>query len=261
VAAASAYDAARGRLVLFGGVDRISGSNAQVLNDTWEYDGRRWVRMETPTAPEGRFWHAMAYDAARRRVVLFAGGNLVGRDQVFSDTWEWDGRRWTRGPDGPPGRVGHLLVAAPGGGLLMTGGAIAENQTAPDEWVYANGEWRQVRGPDPAAMQAAAERAVSTTRMRAYQAAMRSDLRNLAVSQESYFADHTTYTADIGALGYIATQGVTVEIRGATDRGWSAIATHARAPGVRCGIWVGNADKPMPEVTNEGAPVCVAENR
>jgi len=36
----------------------------------------------------------MAYDSARKRVVLFGGANVAGQD--LGDTWEWDGVEWTQ---------------------------------------------------------------------------------------------------------------------------------------------------------------------
>jgi hypothetical protein len=59
-----AYDARRGRTVLFGGLNATMS-----LNDTWEWDGHRW-RQVALSGPPARFHHVMAFDAARRRVVL-----------------------------------------------------------------------------------------------------------------------------------------------------------------------------------------------
>jgi len=41
----------------------------------------------------------MAYDARRRRIVLFGGHD---GDNVFGDVWEWDGVRWTLVDDVAP---------------------------------------------------------------------------------------------------------------------------------------------------------------
>jgi hypothetical protein len=43
----------------------------------------------------------MAYDSRRRRTVLFGGHD---GENVFGDTWEWDGRRWTLQAGVPPRR-------------------------------------------------------------------------------------------------------------------------------------------------------------
>ena len=87
---AMAYDAARGRVVLFGGY-QDDPSPSQYARDTWEWDGDDWIERTPATSPPARFSHAMAYDSARRRVVLFGGWNGAR----LGDTWEWDGNVWT----------------------------------------------------------------------------------------------------------------------------------------------------------------------
>ena len=67
---AMAYDSARGRVVLFGG----ESFPALEYADTWEWDGNTWaVRASAGATPRERIGHAMAYDSARGRVVLFGG--------------------------------------------------------------------------------------------------------------------------------------------------------------------------------------------
>ena len=102
---AMAYDAARGRVVLFGGYDSAFGL---ALGDTWEWDGNVWVEALPATAPPGRYGHAMVYDSARQRVVMFGGS---GDSSMFADTWEWDGSAWVeRAPavSPPPREFGAL---------------------------------------------------------------------------------------------------------------------------------------------------------
>src|SRR5262245_41216361 len=52
-------DTARGRVVMYS------------LGSTWEWDGVAWTRRLTAQSPSFRSFTAMAYDSARRRVVLF----------------------------------------------------------------------------------------------------------------------------------------------------------------------------------------------
>lgn len=91
-----AYDPARRRIVLFGGEYR-----SKSYSDTWEWDGKTWIRMNPPVSPPARYGHAMVYDSSRRKVVLFGGGKYSSSGAYFSDTWEWDGKRWERIPAGP----------------------------------------------------------------------------------------------------------------------------------------------------------------
>ena len=69
----------------------FDGGVQQGVASTWVWQNSQWARAAT-TGPSLRNGHAMAYDASRNRVVLF-GGFRPGQD--FSDTWEWDGTRWS----------------------------------------------------------------------------------------------------------------------------------------------------------------------
>jgi hypothetical protein len=71
---AMAFDAARGQIVLFGGLGP-SGP----MNDTWVWDGANWVQKFPDTSLPAREHHAMAFDGARGEVVPFGG---VGRVTV-----------------------------------------------------------------------------------------------------------------------------------------------------------------------------------
>jgi len=61
-----------------------------MLQDTWVWDGRNWMEFNVP-GPGKRFMHAMCYDRARNRTVLYGGSDGT---QTLADTWEWDGRQW-----------------------------------------------------------------------------------------------------------------------------------------------------------------------
>ncbi len=81
----------------------------------------------------------------------------------------------------------------------------------------------------------------SSTREKAYFAAMKSDLKNLASQQEIYYSDTYEYTNVIVSLSFVSSSGVTATITGGTD-GWSATATHAALAATDgCAIYYGNA--------------------
>src|SRR5262249_25519556 len=84
-----AYDAARQRVVRFGGEDTILAPT----NETWEWDGFRWTQRTPALAPGARSRAALAYDSTRQRVVLF-GGLIPSTSLVSDETWEWDGVSW-----------------------------------------------------------------------------------------------------------------------------------------------------------------------
>ena len=89
-------------------------------------------------------------------------------------------------------------------------------------------------------------------RERAYQAAMKSDLRNLAVAQEMYFSDHETYSSKLADLEFDVSEAVQISIGAADGSGWSATARHIRSSLV-CRI--GMRSK-TPTGLAEGEPVC-----
>jgi hypothetical protein len=141
---AIAYDAARGRLVLYAG---YASAQDRDLADTWEWDGQAWEDV-TPKSggPGDRSGHAMAYDAARGRVVLFGGNS--------QQTWEWDGTAWhdvTPAGPSPSARwlPGMAYDAARGrlvlfGGLPVSGGAFLQ-----DTWEWDGAAWANVTPAPP----------------------------------------------------------------------------------------------------------------
>jgi hypothetical protein len=106
-----AYDAVRKRVVMFGGLNFTPSP----LNDTWEWDGTNWteVAISSLGRPPARAYHAMTYDAARQKVVMFGGDSLHGGSGViYNDTWEWDGTSWSQASPAvsPPPNDGHNMV-------------------------------------------------------------------------------------------------------------------------------------------------------
>ncbi len=251
MAAAVAWDAGRDRLVLFGGT---VPSADEPLGDTWEWDGTQWYLMSPPESPQARMNGGLVYDAAHERVLLHGGFTPQG---ALDDTWTWDGERWTRmTADGPGVRAFHAMTYDPQSERVLLFGGIGgdDGKVLNDVWAWDGSRWDRleegttIEGPGPYAI----------TRMRAYRAAMRSDLRNLATAQESYFADNVTYAASLDALGdYFTTSGgVTIRILAASARGWAGVAVHEQVPDGKCGIYIGDATPPFPEVRNEGEVRC-----
>jgi cysteine-rich repeat protein len=148
---AIAYDTARRKVILYGGSGgRPGGTPAASLTDTWEWDGTNWTEITPPTSPTGeRILHAMTYDAARERVVLF-GGRVKRRDGggAFEDTWEWDGTTWTEmlSATAPPARYRHSLVYDPiRRVVVLFGGSGGNNGNGPrnDTWEWDGTDWTQ----------------------------------------------------------------------------------------------------------------------
>jgi hypothetical protein len=150
---AMAYDSDRGVTVFFGGEFSGGGDDdIDYYNDTWEYDGSSWKQIViTGTKPSPRSGHAMAYDAARNRLVLCGGVNNSG---YSSETWVYasDGTvgTWTQhfpspnpsGSGGFGGPAGHgmvydssrLAVVLHGGTVYTADSDFSFNLPATWEW-------------------------------------------------------------------------------------------------------------------------------
>jgi type IV pilus assembly protein PilA len=98
----------------------------------------------------------------------------------------------------------------------------------------------------------------ANTKQKATVAAMRSDLRNLASTQESYWVENRTYWAGAipdPAFPYNPTLGVTITIVNSTDAGWSAQATALPLTTQTCVIFYGTVP-PIPPASADGAVAC-----
>ena len=92
------------------------------------------------------------------------------------------------------------------------------------------------------------------TKERAVIAAMKADLSNLVMAEESYLVDFMTYTTDLGDR-YQTSPGNNVTIQGVSASGWAATAT-ATGTAVTCAVYHGSGATPVAPATTEGAPAC-----
>ncbi len=136
------YDSARGRVILFGGVDE-SGTT---LDDTWAWDGSTWSELTTAGGPAKRQAPAVSYDPVRDRVYLFGG---VDGGTLLDDTWEWDGSDWTQvnlpiaaGTAPRPRYQAAMVYDAAAGESLLFGGI--GTQTEGDTWTWNGSTWSEV---------------------------------------------------------------------------------------------------------------------
>jgi len=77
---------------------------------------------------------------------------------------------------------------------------------------------------------------------RGYLAEMKTDLGNLRIAAEAYWADHGQYTVDQSLLDFTPGSRVTVILTTADPfAGFDAEATHVDAPALSCKMYVGRA--------------------
>ena len=138
---AMAYDPRRGRVVTFGG-------SRPPRDDLWEFDGFSWsarqpVDPEMDGDPEARFAHAMVFDGASNKLLLYGGcarRHSIGYcDQRLDDLWAYDGTSWQGlcrnqacDVSAPAPRNGPALAYDPTQRrTLMFGGRVRETCTSP----------------------------------------------------------------------------------------------------------------------------------
>ncbi|MFB3788565.1 MAG: M56 family metallopeptidase [bacterium] len=84
------YDSIQKKIVMYGGADADKWKSYE---DTWEFDGQQWFKLNAE-GPGLRYGHAMAFDEAREKILLFGGHDNNMKE--LGDLWEWDGTRWSR---------------------------------------------------------------------------------------------------------------------------------------------------------------------
>jgi len=127
-----AYDPIRERVVLFGGV-----SAAGTLRDLWEWDGATWSERTLPQTVSPRQWTGLAWNAARRRMILFGGRGTA----PLNDTYELTPQGWAAIPinsETPEPRDRHIFLPSPdGGGVIAVGGQAAFATELGDAWRFS----------------------------------------------------------------------------------------------------------------------------
>jgi hypothetical protein len=86
----AAVDPRTGKVLLFGGLlvekEGDVAKRQYFANDTWEWDGTNWRKIDAKRVPPGRQNFGLAYDPASNQVVMYGG--YAGF--YFSDLWAWD---------------------------------------------------------------------------------------------------------------------------------------------------------------------------
>jgi hypothetical protein len=146
--ASMAFDAATGRLVLFG------GENASVrLDDTWSFNGTSWRSVTTAVEPSPRAQAAVAYDPILGGIVLFGGS--TSSPTPANDTWLFTAGGWQsltgelRGAPTP--LVGPGLAFLSNAASLLLEGAPADSGISasggPSLWALTGMEWSPLPSP------------------------------------------------------------------------------------------------------------------
>jgi hypothetical protein len=154
-----AYDAARDRVVLFGGAVYDAGSRPVSLQDVWEWDGARWTQACAEATclglprPVPRVGASAVFDGAG--VLVFGGGVATadGSPEFYQDLWRWDGAAWAElcvdaacRARRPTPRAGAALVRDGASGRILLFGGDGDVPEW-DGWEWTGAAW--VRRHDP----------------------------------------------------------------------------------------------------------------
>ncbi|MCB9789002.1 MAG: hypothetical protein H6744_20175 [Deltaproteobacteria bacterium] len=143
VGQAMAWDAGRGRVVMFGG---LAGKDAaaEAISDMLEWDGETWTDVTTADGPPGRSAATLVYDGARRELLLFGGSD--GDGQPLGDLWAWDGGSWAeRTPAGPSpsARSGAAAAFDAARSVVVLIGGDGAGGPLSDVWEWDGSTWTQ----------------------------------------------------------------------------------------------------------------------
>jgi len=147
------YDPLRRRMLVFGGRDVHS-----IFNDTWAFDltGLTWSRLDDGSAgPPPRYGHAMAYDDATDRLIVYGGSNGGARNDIWAfhlatNTWEQlrTGAYGEQDPQPEAGRIFPGAVVDPVRRRLIIYGGYTYTVTDPhyDVWALdlASATWTEL---------------------------------------------------------------------------------------------------------------------
>lgn len=146
-----AYDSKRDEVILFGGgiFPRRPGKWS---SETWRLENGRWQKIAY-NGPLGRV-APMVFDSKRNCIVLFGGVGepIAGVQPKFSDTWIWDGERWTNlKTQGPPARSRHAMAFDSKQGKVLLYGGENDHGSLDDFWEWNGKSWSQIKtaGPTP----------------------------------------------------------------------------------------------------------------
>jgi hypothetical protein len=130
---------------------RSSGSLVLVPAETvdtpppmWVFKNGNWSELLSPGGPSGRYWFSMGADDASGTIVLFGGESGHG---VLSDTWLWDGQKWSQAhpATSPSGRdtgiAANLVYDAALGQSVLFGGTGPPRTILDDVWEWNGTDW------------------------------------------------------------------------------------------------------------------------
>jgi hypothetical protein len=134
---AMGHDPVRGRTVLFGGRD--AGPPWANYNDTWEWDGASWTRVQGAGGPALAWGHRLAWDSSQNRMLMVMAGEV----------WSYDGATWSLRAAGGSATVNPAVAFDPERRRLLVFGGLEWPETSDELWALDGNGWSQlaIAGP------------------------------------------------------------------------------------------------------------------
>ncbi|MBK5260112.1 MAG: hypothetical protein JJE51_11005 [Thermoanaerobaculia bacterium] len=149
------FDESTETAVLFGGVTAADTATAKAytLDETWRWDGTRWIRRFPAHLPPARYSHSMVYDAKLAQTVVFGGRNL---ETEFADTWIFKNDDWSEIAAPGPSRRSHAATAFDRSSerVVLFGGQRLSDDAATvvysyDTWEFDGTSWTRILESGP----------------------------------------------------------------------------------------------------------------
>ena len=146
------YDSLNGRVVMYGGHWSIQSPRSHGYSDgVWVYDypTDSWTKVDEATSLPPRYWHQMAFDGERGKMIVFSGS--MGDDSRRDDTWllDTDEFTWERlqSDESPEARENSAMAydAAHQRVILFGGLSSFDEPPLGDLWILdpVDGTWEE----------------------------------------------------------------------------------------------------------------------
>jgi len=140
-----AYDSVSRRIIMYGG----AATGGTRLRDTWTFSGTAWNLLVAgtsgPATVAGGSGSCMAYDSARRRVILLGGSNAP-----WTDICTLEGTTWRQTNPGPSARNAAASAYDVARRKLVLFGGLGTARQG-DTWEFDGNTWAQVSTTGPMA--------------------------------------------------------------------------------------------------------------
>jgi hypothetical protein len=122
-------------------------SGTVFYNDLWSFDGSKWAELskdKAAGAPPARRWGSIAYDFARKQVLVFGGQDVAKKN--LSDTWTWNGTKWTKHSlaTAPSARRWHAMGYDWKNSRVILFGGSDGTSVFGDTWAWDGSKWTKL---------------------------------------------------------------------------------------------------------------------